>query len=50
MITEDQIVDLYAKSNPVPRLDHLDPVESLDTVNLTGGMSFRGRGRDGSRD
>lgn len=34
MITEDQIVELYAKSNPVPRLDHLDPVESFDTVSL----------------
>jgi hypothetical protein len=34
VITEDQIVELYAKSNPVPRLDHLDPVESFDTVSL----------------
>lgn len=35
MITEDQIVALFAKSNPVPTLDDLDAIETFDTESLT---------------
>lgn len=34
MTNEDQIVALFAKANPVPSLDLLDPVEPLDTQRL----------------
>ncbi len=30
MSTEEQVVALFAAANPVPRLDLLDPVETLD--------------------
>lgn len=35
MTNEDQIVALFAKANPVPSLDLLDPVEPLDMERLT---------------
>ncbi len=34
MITEDQVVAMFAKANPVPSLDLLDPVEPLDPGHL----------------
>lgn len=34
MTKEDQIVALFARANPVPSLDLLDPVEPLDMENL----------------
>ncbi len=34
MTNEDQIVALFARANPVPSLDLLDPVEPLDMVRL----------------
>ncbi|HEY6629160.1 MAG TPA: hypothetical protein VI193_09285 [Acidimicrobiia bacterium] len=35
MTNEDHIVALFAKANPVPSLDLLDPVEALDIERLT---------------
>lgn len=35
MTTEDQIVAMFAKANPVPSLDLLDPVEPVDLGHLT---------------
>jgi hypothetical protein len=40
VITEDQVVALFAKLNPIPSLDDLDPVETFDTESL---MSQRDR-------
>jgi hypothetical protein len=40
VITEDQVVALFAKLNPIPSLDDLDPVETLDPQSL---MSQRDR-------
>lgn len=34
MTTEDQVVALFAKANPVPSLDLLDPVEPFDVSHL----------------
>ena len=34
MTTEDQVVALFAKANPVPSLDLLDPLEPLDMEHL----------------
>jgi hypothetical protein len=35
VITEDQVVVMFAKANPVPSLDLLDPIESVDLGHLT---------------
>ncbi len=43
MITEDQVVAMFAKANPVPSLDLLDPVEPLDPGHLED-RSERSRG------
>lgn len=34
MITEDKVVAMFAKANPVPSLDLLDPVERMDPGHL----------------
>lgn len=34
MITEDQVVAMFAKANPVPSLDLLDPIEPVDPGHL----------------
>lgn len=35
MITEDQVGALFAKANPVPSLDLLDPIDPVDVEHLT---------------
>jgi len=34
VITDDQVAAMFAKANPVPSLDLLDPVEPLDPGHL----------------
>jgi len=42
VITDDQVIALFADANPVPSLDLLDPVEPVDPGHLTN-RSERGR-------
>jgi hypothetical protein len=39
--TEDQVVALFAKANPVPSLDLLDPIEKVDIDRLTSDTERR---------
>jgi len=39
---EDQAVALFAKANPVPSLDLLEPIEPVDIDSLKGGSGRRG--------